>query len=253
MKKIIFTFLLIFLSTHSYAGKKMSVGISEWPPLMFTEKKPFRGISVDVMKEISNRLNLQIEIKHYPWSRIILMLQEGTLDYVITIFKNKEREKYILYSTTPYYTLTTVFYVQKGKKNLIQKYEDLYKIKVGVAADTEYFAPFNKDSRINKTNVVREIQLLKMLSKKRVDAIVGTYPQIKYSIIVNGYGDKFEQADYRPDNDAYLYIGCSRKSQFASKMGQISETIIQMKKEGKIQEIINEYFKMESGHANTLQ
>ncbi len=242
MKIIIILCLFIILSTYSYADK-LKVGVNHWPPFVYAKDETYRGISVDIVKEIANRLNIKIEIDDYPWSRLLSNLKFGTTDCTAFLAKNKEREQYVLYPSVPYYTITTVFYVQKGKKNLIQKYEDLYKITVGVVTDSEYFDPFNRDSRIDKANVVREIQLLRMLGEGRIDAIVGTHPQVEYDILQNGYSGKFEQAAYRPGNNVHLYIGFSRKSSFSTQIKRINQTILLMKKTGKIQEIADRYLK----------
>ncbi|MCP4163725.1 MAG: ABC transporter substrate-binding protein, partial [Deltaproteobacteria bacterium] len=139
--------------------------------------------------------------------------------------------------------LTTVFYVKKGRKNLIQKYDDLYNIIVGVADKTEYFSPFNDDPKIQKEVVSREILLIRLLNGNRVDSIIGTHPQLEYDINLNGFGGKFEQADYRPNNDVQIYIGFSKKSPFASKIELFNQEIIKLKSEGEIQTIFDNYLK----------
>ena len=85
--------------------------------------------------------------------------------------------------------------------------------------------------------------LLKMLEKDRFEAIIGSHPQIEIDILENGYSGKFEQATYRPGNDVHIYMGISRKSKFSSQIEHINQTIILMMKDGKIQEIVNQYLK----------
>ena len=115
MKIIIIACLFVIISTLSYADK-LIVGVDNWPPFVYSKSRPYRGISVDIVQEISNRLDIKIEIRDYPWSRLLVNLKDGVVDCAAFLAKNKEREEYVLYPSEPYYTLTTVFYVQKGKK-----------------------------------------------------------------------------------------------------------------------------------------
>lgn len=241
MKTLLVFLFCFFFSLSVYAGKAITVGITDWPPFMFAQKPPYRGVSVDVIKEVARRANLPFEIISLPWSRIVFMLKNGTLDCVSSIFKNEERQKFVSYTDAPYFNLTTVFYIAIGPAKRVQVYDDLLDLTVGVVAETEYFDPFNKDLRIRKHQVNREEQLFKLLDQGRVDAIIGTYPQIEYDIQLRGYGGKFKQTKYKPGNDVGLYIGCSKASPAAAHIKIINEVLATLRSEGFVNDTVARY------------
>ncbi|WP_163834953.1 substrate-binding periplasmic protein [Spartinivicinus ruber] len=242
MKLIVLAYLLstFFSSVHA---KTYTVGLVDWPPFAYVDNQSIRGISVEIVQEVSKRTGITIKIVEFPWARLMVLLEGGKVDGIAFVAKNKERERYILYPEEPYYTLTTVFYVRKGDRDQVQTYNDLYRLGVGVVRGSEYFDPFNNDPKITKTEVVKEIQLLQMLDKGRVGVIVGTHPQVEAQIAQHGFTEKFEQAVYHPGNDAQIYFGLSRKSALASYESRITEAIRAMKKDGLIQKISKKYLK----------
>lgn len=237
----------IFISI-ALANKTLHVAVENWPPFIFANNditKKITGIDIDILEEIAKRLDLKLKISQYPWSRSLLMLKEGKIDGITSIAQNQKRKKYVAYTSIPYYTLSTRFYVLKGNSNLIKKYEDLYKFNIGVVQNSLYFKQFDNDSEIKKTSVTREIQLLRMLDIKRFQVFIGTDAQVDYQVAQSQYKRKFEKAVYRPNNNVNLFIAFSRKSPFASRSNikAFDKVILDLKKEGIIKKIAARYFK----------
>jgi polar amino acid transport system substrate-binding protein len=236
--------LYLVLTPCSVMAKDFVVAVDDWPPFIFTEKEPYRGIDIDLLQEICTQMGLNLQLKAIPLERTFAMMKSGKIDATTSIAKTKEREQFIVYTSPSYYTLTTVFYVPLGKADLIQKYEDLYNLQngVGVVSASTYFSPFDNDPKIIKYQVPYELLLIKMLGTNRLDAFVGTEAEADYQIIQNGYKGKFEKAVFKPKNDVYLYLGISRKSPFAKEITRFNKIIKQIIAEGKITQFTKKYY-----------
>jgi len=241
---ILFFILLMFSSSNIRAQESaFKVAIDSWPPFRMIENKKYSGIDFDVWNELGKCLKLKITFIKFPWARCLFSMKEGLVDGMAGLAKRADREAYMHYTNPPYYTCTTVFYVQKGKSSLIQKYEDLYKYQIGFVRDSAYFDRFDKDTKIQKYAVVKEYQLLRMLASSRFNAFIGTDCQADYQIIQEKYQNLFEKASYKPGNHVQLFIAVSKKSIFSKELSRFNETIKQIVEQGTVREFANKYYK----------
>ena len=153
-----------------------------------------------------------------------------------------ERAKYIKYSSIPYYTVSPVFFLQKGKGHLIKKYEDLYNFTIGYSINSAYFEPFNSDTALKKIGVSTEVQLIKMLSHGHLDVIIGTDCNVKHDIAKLGLKEKIESAHYIPGKKIQLFIGVSKKSAFSKRYNELNRTIKELVETGVVDDIADKYF-----------
>lgn len=244
---ILFFIVIMFMFTPNLLKaqenqKNFNVPIGYWPPFAITDKMPYTGIDIDLWKEIEKRLDVNVKIKKYPWSRSLNNIRQGKSDAISGIAKRKERAEYMHYIPTPYYTCTTVFYVRKGDANKISKYKDLYNYTVGYVENSAYFLQFDKDQRLNKRAVTREIQLLEMLKAKRLDTIIGTDCQVDYELAQLGYTDLLEKAVYKPGNNVDLYVAISKESPYIKEVDKITKIIEDIVKEGLVKEFAKKYY-----------
>jgi len=245
MLKSLFIYLLVIVSTQTSLFSKdkiIKAPIGYWPPFAITDKMPYRGIDVDLLKEIEKRLAVEIRIKKYPWTRSLSNMKQGKLDIISGIAKREERAEYLHYIPTPYYTCSTVFYVKKGNSSKIKKYDDLYNYSIGYVEKSAYFLKFDKDKKLKKRAVTREIQLLKMLKVGRIDTIIGTDCQVDYELAQLGYNKLIEKAEFTPGNNVHLYVAVSKKSPYAKELDTISEVVKNIVEERKVKEFAKKYY-----------
>ncbi len=125
----------ILLHSNSSQGNELIYAASHWPPwVIVPQEGSITGINIDIVKEIAKRLELDLKIIRCTWKRCLKLVELGEADIIGTILKRPDREIYLHFLPPPYIvTSSRVFYVLKGQKHLIQKYEDLYRMKqVGV-------------------------------------------------------------------------------------------------------------------------
>ena len=164
-KQIIF--LLIFFvgifSNQAVIAEENSpiVAFTHWPPWKVVKGNSFDGIDYYILEELGKRLNLHFQFIECPWIRCLEQIKSGQADFINGIAKQADREKYMYFIEPPYKEIfSTAFYKRKGRKgslHLIQKYEDLYKVEVGMIRGGVYFDRFDKDPKIAKVEVTNEI------------------------------------------------------------------------------------------------
>lgn len=247
MKNLIFKlfrsiFILSIFINLSYAQKdEVTVPIGAWPPFTILDESNYSGIDIELWKEFQKRLNLKVNLKVYPWSRSLKNMRVGRTDIIAGIAKRESREEYLKYIERPYYSCSTVFYVQKGNSSKIKKYEDLENRLIGYVDNSAYFLKFDNDKTLNKIALAKEQQLIKMLAIGRLDVIVGTDCQADYDIAKMGYTDELEKAEYRPGNSVDLYFAISKNSEFIKRFDEVSKVINEIVDEGLPQKIAKKY------------
>lgn len=153
---LIFIFLFL-VSLPSLSAKELHFVNEHWPPYIIMDgANKARGIDVEIITEIANRLGASLEITNCDWLYCLRMIKNGRADIISSALKNPEREQYMYYIEPPYIVKSTkLFYLRKGQAHKIQKYEDLYQLNIGVLKGSLYFSPFDNDSNIQKVEVLK--------------------------------------------------------------------------------------------------
>jgi polar amino acid transport system substrate-binding protein len=245
LKKYICSFLFVgVLFFHGPSqGREIIVLVEDYPPWSIVKPKPIHGINIEIVKEISRRLDLKPRYILYPWRRCLKMMELGKGDIMTGLLKRPEREEYMLYVEPPYKTSSTkAFYVPKGQKNRILKYEDLFNLNIGTTIGSKYFEPFDSDSRIIKYPIATDLQNLLKVEKNRLDALIGTGTHIDYLIYSEGFYGEFEKTVFRYDRQINVHMAISKKSPYADELPLFNKTMEQLVTEGTIDKIIDTFF-----------
>ncbi|PIE59525.1 MAG: hypothetical protein CSA32_04005 [Desulfobulbus propionicus] len=247
------TYLLFFLCVLFWsalpaaarAADKYIAVIEIWPPFRIHSPGSacgFTGIDIDILKQLEQYLEKEIEIQRHPFARALEMMKQGNADIITGIACSRQRSEYILYVPTSYLSVQPVFYTQKGRGKQLKTYEDLYGLKIGYSLRSVYFEPFDSDKKLDKVAVPTEEQLIKMVALNRIDATVGTSPNIEYSIMHCGLADLVEKISYAPPQKTPLYFGLSKKRHGDGYLrNKIDSFLQEMAAQGEIQKIFNKY------------
>ena len=74
----------------------------DWPPFNYFEYGTPRGLSIDYMNLVAEKLGIEVEYVTGPsWNDFLEMVQRKELDVMLNIVKTEDRMKYLLY-TDPY-------------------------------------------------------------------------------------------------------------------------------------------------------
>ena len=74
----------------------------DWPPFNYFEYGTPRGLSIDYMNQVAEKLGIKVEYVTGPsWNEFLGMVKRKELDVMLNIVKTEDRMKYLLY-TEPY-------------------------------------------------------------------------------------------------------------------------------------------------------
>ncbi len=201
------------------------------------------GPDAAILEAIAEKLKGRLTIQHAPFKRRLQLMKDGMIDFMAGLLKSPEREEYIHYVKPPYKERSdTVFFVLKGEKSLIQKYADLYGLKIGTNLGSGYFPEFDNDSKLDKEAVASGVPNFRKLLMGRIDAVI--YPEAGGIDLVYkmGVAHQLEMADYRFSQQKSVYIGISKKSFLMDNLAVVESQIGSMIENGVIQRIIVNYY-----------
>ncbi|MEN0105670.1 MAG: transporter substrate-binding domain-containing protein [Pseudomonas sp.] len=213
-----------------------------WPPFrMLDSHGNLVGLDIDVLNEIGRRSGLRFDIKRAPWARGLADLQQGRADLMIGLAKTPDREQYIQYLPQPYYACAPRFYTASGDAEQLQGYSDLKDKVIGFVHESAYFQPFDSDSTLLKRGVNNEQQLLQMLLRGRLGAVIGTDCQVDFELLQPQYAAAIAKARYQPDAHTELFVGFSRVRALQHEETLMTTALQQMLDEGWIARQAKQY------------
>jgi len=140
------------------------------PPFTTYTNNEFNGTFHKIAKEICKNQNLECRFSTAPWKRIMNSIKEGKFDACYVVGKNKDREKWMYFSTPVAETEYGFFYVDnyQVKPTKLKDIENKV-IVVHAKSNTEkQLRKLNKKFQNFKISVVNDVpMLLKMFANKR--------------------------------------------------------------------------------------
>ncbi len=237
-------FLLCALSRLGAEGNRVVVVTDRWPPYRIEAADgSFSGIDIDFLRLLETKLGVSFEIRAAPWARCLEMMKNGSADLMTGLAWTAEREVFVHYVRPAYDVVRPAFYVHRAAGTVIEKYEDLKNLSIGYTRGSAYFQPFDSDAGLAKVAVADESQLLLLLQNKRVDAIVGTNPQLDYDIKTKNLGGEIVKATYTPRATTPLYVAISRKSSFLARLSELEKAVEGLVADGSVKRLVAKYVK----------
>lgn len=115
-KVIKFCFLLVLsINTAVFAQGVLKVGTSaDYPPFSFIDNGQYVGFDIDLIREISKRLNYTVEITDMPFKTLLPAIQAGAIDVIASgLSETEERAKQVLF-LPPHLTGGVLVILTKG-------------------------------------------------------------------------------------------------------------------------------------------
>ncbi|MDY0360402.1 MAG: transporter substrate-binding domain-containing protein [Desulforegulaceae bacterium] len=217
---LISVFFLVFFS-NSFAREVVLLGDSGYPPYSFEENGEAKGIYVDVIKRIFERIDgYEVKFTMLPWKRCIDEIKKGEAIAFFPPYYSEEREDWLVYSK-PILEEQTIVFGKEGKiKNKNIWPDDFYNSTIGLNAGFDHetmggkkFANAIKMGMIKVEEAKNNELNLKKLSVDRIDFYINDkmidiskFPEIKRGVVVKvnwGYlgftKDDFKFSSYYED------------------------------------------------------
>lgn len=197
------------------------------------------GFKYDVIEEIGRRLNWPTQHVVCPFQRCLRNMKNGVINIMMFIAVTPARSHYLDFLHIWPVPYTIPFYVRRGDEHRLQRYEDFYKLNVGVVNGYSYFEQFDNDERIQKTVVLKESQLPKMLSADRIDAYVGF--NIGKENLVKEYPE-ITTAPYTHQFSETALLAVSKDSPLRSQLPELDRVVQDMIDDGTMDEFWHNNF-----------
>jgi polar amino acid transport system substrate-binding protein len=245
----------LFLFSYGHASEKQQIiySSSTWIPFSYQdgEGQP-KGLYLDIVKEIFEKhLDMEVVFEDVPWKRAQYYVAEGQADFLITV-PTKERLLYTAASELPILQLFLHVYTYKNHPQL----EQIKNISSGKDIKDLGLTPVsnignswhskNIDSfGVSTQYVENEESAFNVLAMKRADLTIEPIYAGSYLINKLSLSDRIEptEAKFGPLD---FHILVSKKSAHFHLMGQINDIIKQLVENGRLEEIISGYKKIQT-------
>ena len=243
MNKLILLFILSLSTTVTFSEEKiLKADFRHRPPEMIVNGEDKSGPLKDIIEEAVAKIGYQLKWRKTPFSRSFVGLKNGQVDIVPRTIRNKERAAFINYlGPIGYQQKNIEFLVRKGQEGLLQNYEDLYSVRVGLKRDTAYFDKFNHDKKINRKISFDDKNMANMFKIERFDTmIILDKTSIEKALAEIGFID-YSYANYKYVQKIGIYYGFSKKSSHAHVYPKLNEVLLEMAKSGRVAEIYKQH------------
>ena len=219
------------------------VAINDTPPWKMEVNGKAEGIDINITDRFLAKLGLKAEYVMLPFARCLYSMETGETDLMGFLTYKEERKAYLRYFTPSYQADVKMFYVRKGEKNRLVKYEDLYSLKVGIEAGMKHFDPFDSDPKIWKEEVSEDSLNFRKLLAGRIDAVLVNDTQGPYTAYTLGIADQIEFALYSYNKKDGGFFAMSKRSRFMARFPEFEAVLRKMMQSGEIGAIITETLK----------
>lgn len=253
-KTILFKILILLCTTLIFATNVTIVGDNGYPPYSFKEGNVNKGIYTEVLKKAFSRMEgFNVDIELVPWKRAINGVKDGTMLAVYPPYYHPQKRPFINPYSEPILEEEVIVLcnknVDKSKKNWPK---DFHTLKVGVNSGYQVggkeFLDAVKNGQIVKEEAIDNKTNLKKLLSGRIDCYVNDKNAILYSIkLLKEEGVKISISDFyiaatASKENGYLGFSKTFKAPWKNKfISEFKKIIIEMKKNGEIDNIINSY------------
>ena len=261
MKKLITLVLALILTVSCFAGcsssddKLVMATNAAFPPYEYKDGDKFAGIDVEIATAIAEKLGMELEIADVEFGSIIGGVQSGKYDFGMAgMTVTDERKKSVNFSDT---YATAVQSVVVLADSPYTSFEDFYTgfdadgnptgvkegIKIGVQQDTTgdiYSSDKPEKWGFGEANVVRYkvgADAIQALKSGKVTAVIIDNEPAK-SFVASNEGLKIMDGEYA--NEEYAICVSKENTELLEK---INKALAELKKEGKIDEIVKKYIK----------
>jgi len=242
-----------FISELNYAlfkakkadRKKTGIIISghpDYPPFMWESRGSIIGIGVELAKIVCEELNVPCKVNYAgPWKRVQENGRQGSVDLIVGIYKNEQRETYLDY-TEPYMSDPTSIALHRGKDLAFKDRSDL----IGFTGVTMHGDSFGQDldsyidQNLNLQRAHNSDAIFKNLINDRVDYVLWGYYPILTNASKLGLIDRIKILT-PPVAVENMFMAFSKKSQFKKLLPQVNKIIERLRADGTFDRLSRKY------------
>lgn len=246
--------LLFSLLSKAYAEQPtLKVGVSGRIYFQHVDEQgDFVGLDVELSELIFKEAGFNIQFIHYPWSRIIHLIELGKLDVALSAGESEERRKFALFSKQTLRQGQNLLFTLKDNAERFQGLERLSQLEPlqqriavyrGARYSPEYFRLLNEPWFSNNLVVLDSTtRTLESLVRGRSDALIGS----EYGVLANakmmGVTDQIIGIfPLMTELEAQTHIMYSKETVPMKWVDQIDAAMFRLKESGKYQKVISDF------------
>jgi polar amino acid transport system substrate-binding protein len=204
-----------------------------------------KGIAVDIVREVFNRLGTPIEIQLNPWARSLKMVRRGRADAIFTAYRTPERETFLTYCDAVL-AMQRVGLFARTRADIPYDGDmrSLRNMKVAVVRDVSYGRKFDRMADSGGFAEVRVVNsahaTVRLLERGDVDIVPGNVGVVRTALAETGLKDEVKLL--RPVlSQVPSYIAFSKKAGEGDRCTAVNRTLRAMREDGTIQDIYESY------------
>ena len=246
LKNALCLFILLFLPLKLMSQPLQLVTL-QYPPYEYQENGEIKGVVIDLVTEIFNRMNKPIEISVLPWARALDYIEKGSADAIFTAYKTPERETFADYSTEVLMPQVVSLFTNKDANISFDGHlKQLKDVNFGVVNKVSYGKKVDLAiqrkvlSKVQKANS-GELNMKKLLAG-RIDVLVSN----KYGAwdILKKLNKQELVTELSPEvQNVPSYMAFSKKRNLTHIRDKFDFILKEMKLDGSYNKIIKAYFK----------
>lgn len=247
MKTALLLLILALTATPALSHEVITMGSDEWLPYVGTQTN--RGYMIEVADAIFREKGIEVQIKQFPWARILTMVRKGELTAAPGMQRHQAPD--FIIPAEPLGVDEAAFFLRTSDTWSYRGVKSLEGKRLGVIKNYTYESQLDRYisdnfSNGNKIHVAYGDdpyqQIVRVLRTRRVDMVVANPNVFLYTLRTMG----LDSRDFRkipiPNSARYVYIGFSPASDTAGEYAKtLSDGIVRMRKNGELDKILRKY------------
>lgn len=242
MKKLGLLLIFYLLTFPIYAECVIKFRVEEYTPFtMKNEKGDWTGIFAEQAKAVIEEAGCTIAYRTVPWSRALILLQEGKLDMLAQMSITEERKKFTNF-IGPHYEEQIKLLIKETKSFQIQKHEDLLQLPkhIQITKGAWYGERMNQLIQDNLDKFRFNQSTLSSFEKVRFDRVSGWILPVTPGIHKL---DEYQGFKYHPFviHSNPVYFGLSKLSVEPALVQRLQDSLERVKQRGEFEKILQKY------------
>lgn len=239
--------ILLFIPNEMDAGeiKKVHIVDEPYPPYTYGELggQVSGGIGVEIVKELFNRLGVEVEFELVPWKRALKMVEVGRADGTNLLMHTVDRERYLVFTDTVL-EVRELFHYRADRINAFEweTFNDLKRYTIGLVNGYTYgddFLTAIDRLKLKVEYAESSVLALRKLFAGRVDLFLENEPVVKALVADNTAWKGVFKTASKPVSTFNFHLSFSKRSPAVKLLPDINRVIAEMKQDGSIDRIVD--------------
>ena len=215
----------------------------EWPPYNFIRDNKLVGVSTDILKAVCADTELKCDMQLVPWTRAYKTVLETPDTMIYTISRIPLREKQFTW-IGPILPRSMWIYARTEVASKIHTLKDIANFRIGAIREEASLSELleagvpSSSIQIFNTNTDE----MRMLKAGKIDIVANTEIGMQQNQKTFGIADKAMKRMMKLNDGAALYFGMNINSN-RDLVAKLQASVDKMKREGKIDAIVQQYTK----------